>query len=326
MGIIMQDIFEYRPASTGDAKQLRALNASLWAKFKEEFESQEEDAKDFYIPLSTYGYTATLLKTKAPAPSSVDEHDEIEGLLAASLRALCADRLARYRRFMGGITYDGWGMEIEVNYYPFRSNHGGFGLHKDDYFREGVHHDAEGGVMFVSLIYLVEYPVFGPEVMLDGGSKFDFAELTLAQIASLPPSFCRRIIASKESLLSEPAASRRVHCPIIEPWSEVLFCDTLAIHQTPATSTDLTPPKLTYNSHNPVAGAASDEERSDYNDRGKRFELNTRSSRQVPLELDRELAYYYNLRATNWYVKRVFENTETKARSFLRLTFRARKP
>src|SRR5262249_42808199 len=173
---------------------------------------------------------------------------------------------------------------------------------------------------------LVEYPVFGPEVMLDGGSKFDFAELTLAQIASLPPSFCKRIIASKEQMLDDHSLSRYVHCPIIEPWSEVLFCDTLAIHQTPATSTSMTPPALTYNSHNPVARKVSDSKRSSLNDTGIPFELNTRSSRQIPLELNRQLAQFYAQRTKNWYVAKVFDNTEKKPRSFLRLTFRAKKP
>jgi hypothetical protein len=321
----VQELFEYRPASVEDVKQLRWVNAALWKEFKEEYEGGDD--KDFYKALCTYSYSATKLKTTTPKPSTVyDKHDQVQGLLEKAIRFLCNERLKRYREFMGGITYDGWGIEIEVNYYPFRSNHGGFGLHKDDYFREETNHAVEGGVMFVSLIYLVEYPVFGPEVMLDGGSKFDFAELTLAQIRSLPPSFCRRIIASKEQMLDDHSLSRYVHCPVIEPWSEVLFCDPIAIHQTPATSTNLTPPALTYNSHNPVAGEVSDETRSLFNDTGVRFPLNTRNSQQVPLGLNRQLAQFYNQRATNWYVAKVFDNTENKARSFLRLTFRAKRP
>jgi len=124
-------------ASTDDAKQLRGLDVSLWNKYKKQYEFAGN--KDFFISLCMYVYTSTILKTKTPYPSSVkDLNPEVDKLLLSQLTSLCADRLSRYRRFMGGITYDGWGLEIEVNYYPFRSNHGDFGLHKDDYFRDGA--------------------------------------------------------------------------------------------------------------------------------------------------------------------------------------------
>jgi hypothetical protein len=320
----VQQLFHYHKATEDNANFNERISRALWSKFKATFEAAKD--KNFYVALCTYSYAATTLNAGGTAPSGA-AYDALDtsSAITPMVEQLCARKLARYREFMGGITYDGWGMEIEVNYYPFRGNHGSFDLHKDDYFRSEAHQSQEGGVMFVCLVYLVEYPVFGPEVTLDRGNGFDFAELTRVQVDSLPPSFCKRVIVSKMRWIDSMKLKQVVFCPIIEPWSEVIFCDTLAIHQTPATL-EVIPVDLKFRSHNPSAATATPEDREYYNDQGVDFPLNTKSARQNNVPLVRQLDEYYNRRSSSPAVDAVFYNTNHLKRSFLRLTFRAKRP
>ncbi len=312
----MQQVHSYHKASSEEAYKHSWLSNVLWSKFKADFEAAED--KDFYVELCTFSYSAVALKAGGFQPSSVEYNAVDEGFTGMQrLQAFCSEKLALHRLFMGGITYDGWGVEIEVNYYPYRGNHGQFGLHKDDYVREGSVGSDEAGVMFVGLIYLVDYPVLGPEVMLDAGSRYDFAELTRPQIASLPPSFARRVIQSKEALLDNTDVRKRVYCPIIEPWSEIMFCDTIAIHQTPA-FLENTPHELFYETNRSGPNATGGDAAT--------FPLNTRNAQQVPQDLQRDLVAHYVRAQTNPNVAAVFENTRDKKRSFMRLTFRAKRP
>lgn len=320
----VQQLFHYHKATEDNARFNQQISRALWGKFKATFEAAAD--KNFYVALCTYSYAATTLKIGGTNPSGVVYGAlDASSAITPSVRRLCARKLARYREWMGGITYDGWGLEIEVNYYPFRANHGHFDLHKDDYFRSGVHQSREGGVMFVCLVYLVDYPVFGPEVMLDRGSGFDFAELTRVQLDSLPPTFCERVTVSKMRWIDSMKLEQMVFCPIIEPWSEVIFCDTLAIHQTPATLDEI-PADLKFRSHNPNVATATPEDREFYNDEGVEFPLNTKSARQNTLPLVRQLDEYYSRRSSSPAVQETFDNTNHLKRSFLRLTFRAKRP
>lgn len=164
--------------------------------------------------------------------------------------------------------------------------------------------------MFVALVYLNEIEIFGTELFVDRGPEHHSTSLTVPQIASLPPEFCRRVLRAKERELGRRRNELRIFCPVIPPFGTLCFCEPLVIHQSPINpKLGRTPSRLRFASDHATTQRSV-----------AAFRVNVTSATATSCTVTRELEGYYD----DGGMEAVFEETFNKPRAIIRLTFRAR--